>query len=645
VIRAQRKDPKAFAGIGFTVTKDDPYCAIDIDNCLDNTRQLKPWARSITKRFSDTYTEITPSGKGLRIWTRGKLPGSGRKFPYSDGRIEVYDQGRYFAVTGRPFNGVRRITGHQSDIQWLCGLPGMKNGRPKSKVADFSTIEVIPEGERHNYLMRFAAQLRAKGMEGAEILAALEAVNAERCSPPKSDSEVQRIVEWTTQKPQSFNLTDVGNAERFAAQHGHNTVWCGPHKSFYVYDGRRWRRDEKLAVVQKAQDTVRSIYAVAAGVSDEKLRTAMVDHARRSESHQRIEALLKQARSMLAITPEEFDRNPWLLNVENGTLDLRTAKLQQHDPGDWITKLAPVSYDPTAKCPIWKSFLKRVLKEDEETIRFLQRAVGYAFSGDVSERILFVFHGEGANGKTTLLETIRALLGDYAGQILIEALMQKKYTDGGQATPDIADLRALRFVTSSETAEGLRLNEGKIKYLTGMGTVKARYLHANLFEFAPTFKFFLDCNYRPVIREEAEAIWDRIREIPFQVRIPEEERDKQLLDKLKTELPGILAWVVRGCLVWQREGLGMPSAVKRATEAYREEMDPVGQFLDERCVLEKTARVKADELHRVFMDWCRDNGEEALSRNSFGRRLTQHGVRRKRTDKGTIYKGVSVRWD
>jgi putative DNA primase/helicase len=261
----------------------------------------------------------------------------------------------------------------------------------------------------------------------------------------------------------------------------------------------------------------------------------------------------------------------------------------------------------------------------------------------VTERKLFLCYGAGANGKTTFLETLRAMLGDYAGQILIEALAMKRRGDGGQATPDIADLRGARLVTSSETPEGLRLDEAKVKYLTGMGRLKARYLFSQLFEFDPEFTIFLDCNYRPSIKEDAPAIWDRIAVIPFARRFEEGERDPQLLETLRGELPGILAWAVRGCQRWQRGGLRPPEDVRAAVRDYRAEEDVTGAFLADCCRRNPKSRIKASLVYSAYRSWCERTGEQPMTMNAFGRRMTAHGVAKIDGREGVLYAGLSLR--
>ncbi|MFN3763256.1 MAG: phage/plasmid primase, P4 family, partial [Anaerolineae bacterium] len=325
-----------------------------------------------------------------------------------------------------------------------------------------------------------------------------------------------------------------------------------------------------------------------------------------------------------------------------GTIDLRSGELRPHNPDDLITKIAPVDYIPDAQAPTWEAFLHRIMDGNERLIAFLQRAVGYSLTGDTSERVLFILYGTGANGKTTFLETLRALLGDYGIQAPADTLLVGREN----AVPnDIARLRGARFIAVSEISEGRRLAEVLVKSLTGRDTITARFLYSEFFEFRPEGKIWLATNHKPIIRGTDKAIWDRIRLIPFTVTIPEAEQDKHLVEKLKRELPGILAWAVRGCLEWQTSGLGVPEEVRSATEAYRAEMDVIGAFIADRCILSAGARVKAGDLYEAYRKWCEENKEEPLNKIAFGLRLAERGLVSERDMHARYWRGIGLLTD
>ena len=311
----------------------------------------------------------------------------------------------------------------------------------------------------------------------------------------------------------------------------------------------------------------------------------------------------------------------------------------KHRREDLCTKIIPVDYDPEAGCPVFKKFLRRILKDNAELINFLQRAIGYALTRSTLEQVLFILWGGGANGKSTFLEVIRAILGDY-GLTADSALLMHHKQDG--VRNDVARLVGARFVSTSETEAGRHLAEVLVKQLTGGDKVSARFLYSEFFEFDTQFKLFLTTNHKPVIRGTDNAIWRRIRLIPFEVTIPEEEQDKDLPRKLRAELSGILAWAVRGCLRWQEYGLGQPEKVSTATEAYRQEMDIIGTFLKDRCLVRKNGSVKAGQLYATYKSWCDENGERPLTQQKLGGALGDRNFRRYRTGRVRSWLGLEL---
>ncbi len=419
------------------------------------------------------------------------------------------------------------------------------------------------------------------------------------------------------------NPTDLGNARRLVAAHGAELRYCHPWGKWFAWDGRRWRLDESGEVVRRAKATIRDLYREAADL-DDAARQALGKHALRSEAGARLRAMvdLTESEPGIPVHPDELDRDPWLLNVRNGTVNLRTGALRPHERGDLVTKLAAVEYDPAADCPTFLAFLDRIMAGNEGLIRFLQRAAGYSLTGDTSERVLMILHGEGRNGKSTFLEVLRSILGDYAIRTPTDTLMAKR--ENGIPN-DVAALRGARFVSASEADEGRRLAEATIKDLTGGDTISARFMRGEFFNFAPEFKLWLGTNHKPGIRGTDQAIWDRIRLVPFTVRIPDSEQDKRLREKLLAEASGILTWALEGCLDWQRDGLGEPQEVTEATAGYRAEMDVLGAFLDDRCVCHEHAQVSAKALYAAYQAWCDETGEKPLTQQATGRRLTERG--------------------
>ncbi|MBI3910328.1 MAG: hypothetical protein HY320_05270 [Armatimonadetes bacterium] len=433
------------------------------------------------------------------------------------------------------------------------------------------------------------------------------------------------------------HFTDTGNALRLVARHGEDLRHCELWGKWLIWDGRRFAPDETNGIYRLAMETARSLYAEAAVAPDGKERQQLAAWAIKSEQGQRIREMIGLARAKMPITPSQLDRDPWLLTCLNGTIDLRTGELRKHRREDLITKLVPVGYDPEATCPTFDAFLHRILNGREALIAFLWRALGYSLTGITRERVLFVAHGTGRNGKTTLFEAVNSLLGDYALRTPAETVLMKRES----AIPnDVAALVGRRFVFASETEEGKRLAVSQVKDLVGGDTISARFMRAEWFRFKPEFKLWLATNHKPVIRDSNRAIWDRIRLIPFTVRIPDGEEDKGLPAKLRAELAGILARAVRGCLEWQRDGLAEPEEVLVATREYWEQEDVLGAFLSECCIRSPEARAGATELFQAYVAW---SGDKATSQNRFGRRLREAGYESRRAPSGrSEWRGIGL---
>ena len=409
-----------------------------------------------------------------------------------------------------------------------------------------------------------------------------------------------------------------------------------------MWDGRRWIEDVTGEVHRRAKETVRSIYKEAYTADDESRRMKLSNHANNSESQGRLNAMINVARSAeeTAILPENLDRDPWLFNVLNGTVDLKTGDLIDHNREDLITRLASVRYDCFADCPVFLGFLERIFNKDPEIMRFVQKAVGYALTGSTREQCLFFLYGLGANGKSTLLETLKALMGDYGHQASSEALIAKKSRN--QIPNDIAAMRGGRLVTAMEVDQGRLLAEATVKQLTGGDEVAARFLYKEWFTFKPEFKIFLAANHKPGIRGTDHAIWRRIHLIPFDVQIPDDEQDKELLKNLKAELPGILNWALEGCLLWQEEGLRPPKEVQKATCEYREEMDPLSDFFEERCIFGRGAWVMSKDIYEAYKTWAVACEEVPISQTKFAKRLKERGLLNK--VKTTIPNKGKIQW-
>jgi putative DNA primase/helicase len=439
-----------------------------------------------------------------------------------------------------------------------------------------------------------------------------------------------------------IQYTDTTNAFRLFEKHGRDIRYNAPWKKWIVWNGKYWELDEGYLVHDKGLQMIRGIYSELLKTADYRDRLDIEKHAMQSESARRRKAFIEVASWIpgLNIRTDNLDTNPWLLNVENGTVDLKTGELREHRQEDMITKIAHVTYDKNADCPIWKNFLMEIMNYNAELIRFIQTAAGWGVTGDTSEQSMFILFGTGANGKSTFLNTIMNLLGDYAIATPTETFMKKT---GDQITNDIARLRGTRFVTTTEAEQGRRLSEPLIKQITGNDRMTARFLYGEFFSFLPTFKIFMATNHKPVIKGTDYGIWRRIKLIPFTTRIPEEKQDKWLEEKLRGEASGIFNWLLEGAKRWTMERLKTPQIILSATDEYRGEMDVIGNFIRERCVQEPGASIRARELFKCYQDWCDENNEHACSERFLGLRLKELGLEQKRLSDGRYWKGISVK--
>lgn len=456
--------------------------------------------------------------------------------------------------------------------------------------------------------------------------------------PPEADSEV------TAAASKIERFTDLGNAKRFAAKYRERLRYCEKWSRWYAWDGMRWREDEVLEVYSLGTALIRSLYALAKKIPDEEEREAFLGHLIKSESWRSITAMINLAKAdpAIAIRPSNLDSDPWLLTVRNGTIDLHAGQLRPHNQRDLITKLAPVMFDPQAACPNWLEFLHMVMNRRSNLVTFLQRAFGYCLTGITSDKAMFILYGAGGdNGKSTMVDIIQRLLGDYANRTPVETFLKKKEN----AIPnDIAKLKGARFVWASENERGSRLSEALIKEMTGGDKMSARFMRGEFFEFYPEFKPWLATNHKPQVRGD-RALWNRLKLIPFDVTIPKEQQKPrhEVTAMFQAEFPGILNWAVQGCLTWQREGLGVPEEVMAATREYESEQDTFAMFLEEKCVRAPNARILSLSLYREYKSWAEQYGEAAVSHKMFASFMSERGFAKSKTMKGALYSGIGLR--
>ncbi len=550
--------------------------------------------------------------------------------------------------------------------------PAVSNA-PLSSVAErarkyVSKIPGAVSGEGgHNATFHVACVLVVGfGLDSVTAMTVLREWN-QTCSPPWDEWELQHKVDGANEQPgerghlltdhqaiQSSGTptatshrrpTDVGNAERFAEQHGADVRYCHQWNKWLVWDGRRWAVDNSGEVMRRAKLTARSIYIEASKIEDEDQREAMGKWAVASERRERLTAMiaLAQSEKPIPIAVESLDAEAWLLNCDNGTVDLRTGELREHRREDRLTKLCSVEYptEPGIDPELWLAFLNRIFDGNAKLIGFLQRLVGLALVGEVIEHILAIFYGVGANGKSVAIETVCGMLGsDYSMNAPPGLLMATK---NDRHPTELADLHGKRFVAAVETADGGRLSEALVKELTGGDSIRARRMREDFWQFRPSHSVVLATNHRPIIRGTDHGIWRRIKLVPFVVTIPDHKQDKQLTTKLRGEWPAILRWAVAGCLDWQRNGLQAPDEVSDATSGYRADMDVLGEFIEDCCITGPNCEVRASDLYHRYRRWADARGEFVETQTKFGGRIAERGFEKKRAVSGhVVYSGIGL---
>ena len=418
--------------------------------------------------------------------------------------------------------------------------------------------------------------------------------------------------------------------------------YCGAFKKWLAWDGKRFAVDDSGEVMRRAKAMVRKQSDTAWDLGDEEKTTALLRDAARSSSLPRLKAMIELASTELSVVarPEDFDQKPWLLNVGNGVIDLQTGLLCQRDREHLHTKVVKVEFDQLATAPVWAKFLDTVTGGNVEMKSFLQRAVGYTLTGSTKEQVLFLLYGNGSNGKTTFLEAVRTITGDYGSQADFNTFLK---LHNERVRDDIAILRGSRFVSAVEADAGKRLDESMIKQLTGGDRITARHLYGEYFEFHPQFKIWLGANHLPEVHGSDYGIWRRLLAVPFDVQIPAAELDRDLGDKLRDEASGILAWAVRGCLEWQRIGLNPPEKVTQSGSDYRMSMDPVTTFVAEVCQTGPGLRSLFRRLVDEYEGWAKDEGHRSMNNREFSKRLTELGYPRIRGGKGvSMREGIEL---
>ncbi|RFU00644.1 DNA primase [Staphylococcus haemolyticus] len=696
-----------YDGIGFFFV--EPYVGIDLDKVENEIQEYleNQDTDNIIGEFInvlETYAEISPSGTGIHLITKGELPPKGRR----RGNVEIYDTGRFFTMTGKHiggYNGInedeygqlnflhnKHIAKPEPEKQKINKTKGFGNDLTPEEIIDIAKksknslrFTTLYEGDWSQFYssqseadMAFANDLafwtardpvkmdeifrksnlyRDKWDEqrGDDTYGNITINNAiESCQnefvPETTDTDFQLFIMDEAIKPakkeKRYSYDDTGNAERLKDLFGDNIRYNYTSKTWMYYDGKRWKHDDtgrmKILTDKVVDNMKNEKLFIAEGIDEEDMEKYRYRHWKDSRNHNKKVNMMKECEHLLPVTNETFDNDFNLFNTQNGFINLKQGVINDHEKQNYFTKISNVEFTDKADCPKWEEFLNDIFLGNQELVRFVQRAVGYSLSGYTTEQVLFILYGNGRNGKSVFLDILNEIFGNYSTNIQPQAIMASK--NQSDASPEIAKLDGARLVTTTEPNEGERFDEGLLKQLTGGDRVSARKLYENEFEFTPQFKLWMATNHKPYVRGRDDGIWRRFVIIPFDKQIPINEIDRELTNKLKRELPAIMKWCVDGFLEWQRIGLSEPAIIKEQRDEYRTEMDSISSFIEECCEIDYKYRVSASELFNAYDNWAKRNNQHKMTNVKFATEVLKKYERT--TIKGKrYYRGLKIAED
>lgn len=688
-------------GLGFMFAP--PYFGVDLDNCLDNVDFVDEFVETL-----QSYTEISRSGKGIHIICKGKLPEGNRRKGgvemYSDGRYFITTGNLYnpkytkvkdctesikflhskYLPTAVPKADIRKsVSVDLEDAEVIDKARACKSGSlfsllyagqweglyPSQSEADLAFCNQLAfwtgrNEEQMDRIFRSSGLYRSKwdSKRGAETYGKI--IVSKACAscvdvyePVKYGDDTSLAiacfrngkvgVSETTSK--TYDATDTGNAHRLYDRFGSVLKYSYNRKRWYFWTGKVWTLDDSGEIKKLADEICEDLKREAWNIPDDDLQESALKFAKSTANTTRKEAMIKECQHLndIPASPDDFDAYPDFLNCQNGVVNLRNGELMPHDSRLMMSKICNTEYDVQKRKPEkWLKFLEDITGGNKVLQEYIQKSVGYSISGNNREQCAYFLYGMGKNGKSTFLDTISDMLGDYASVTQPDTIMLQSRlgSSGGGANTDIARLKSARFVSCEEPTEGVRLNEGLLKQLTGGSKVTCRFLYGDEFEYTPEFKIWCATNHKPVVRGTDIGIWRRIKLIPFENTIPDNKVDKNLKYKLRKEFPQILAWAVEGCMKWQKEGLEEPQQVIEATKDYKQEMDLIAGFV-EQCIIidyDNTEKVMAADLFAIYKAWAKENNEWEMTAKRFGMEIAKKVPEKGRDSKGIFYKKIQL---
>ena len=688
-----------FDGIGFMFAP--PYFGVDLDHCVQRVDFCDEFVETL-----QSYAEYSKSGDGIHIICKGELPTGRRRHGgvemYDSGRYfictgNVYNENyrdvvdcsdtikilysKYMPSESAPAETQARASitsmddrdvidkarncrsGYLFNMLYSGSWQGVYASQSEADLALCNQLAFwtgrneaqMDRIFRTSGLMRSKWDSKRSGTTYGAITIGRACANCREVYEPQVHSDGTDLalaifgggeVVAETSKDKRYDMTDTGNANRMYDRYWEIIRYSYNRKRWYYWDGKGWRIDDNGEIKKLADTICEDLKREAFREQDEKTQADMIKWANKTASSRGKEAMIKECQHLDGIpaSPDCFDAYMDYLNCQNGIVNLRNGDLMPHDSQLMLSKICNTDYDPSGKKPeLWMSFLNDVTNGDKALQEYIQRSVGYALTGSTQEQCAYFLYGMGNNGKSTFLDTISDMLGGYASNAQPETIMMRKWGDGG-ALSDIARLKSARFVTCEEPTEGVRLNEGLLKQLTGGSKITCRFLYGDEFEYTPEFKIWTATNHKPVVRGTDLGIWRRIKLIPFEVNIPKEKVDKNLKYKLRKEFPQILAWAVQGAIKWRKSGLMEPDCVRAATKEYKKEMDLIAGFV-EQCVVidyDSCEKIMASDLYSIYKAWARQNNEYEMSSKKFFSEVTQKLPEKGRSGKGIFYSKIRL---
>ena len=688
-----------FNGIGFMFAP--PYFGVDMDDCVDNQELVDEFVESL-----QSYTEYSTSGNGIHIICKGKLPDGARRKGkiemYENRRYfimtgNIYDE-KYskiedctekikvlhhkYLYTPTPQALPREIehvdmtdqelidkarackTGSLFQLLYSGSWEGLYPSQSEADIAFCNHLAFWTQKDekqmdrifRSSGLMREKWDQKRGSLTYGQITIQKACLSCTEVYEPKPSVDDTKVAIGMFRGGQfgrqdspknNYDMTDSGNAQRLRDKFRGNVRYSYTRKKWMYWTGKVWHYDDTGEIKKIADVIIEDLKKDALLEEDDELREKKLKFAYKTANSTSKINMIKETEHLegIPLLIDELDCYIDYLNTQNGIVNMRNGELIPHDPNFMMSKICNCEYDSTGrKKPLrWLKFLDEVCNGDKDLVHYLQKCIGYSLTGSVREQCAFFLYGIGNNGKSTFLETIADMLGDYAANAQPDTIMMKKFGDNG-AGSDIARLRSSRMVTTEEPTEGVRLNEGLIKQLTGGGKVTCRFLYGDEFEYSPEFKIWIATNHKPIIQGTDVGIWRRIRLIPFEVNIPAEKVDKQLKYKFREEMPQILRWAVEGCMMYHREGLEPPKCVQDSTAEYKAEMDLIATFMEACVVIDYTAQevIPANELYSIYTEWAKANNEYVMTSRKFFGEFGKRTPEKRRISSGIVYQKLRL---